>query len=73
MSQKTDKKKHYDPLRYARMLRTAKITGVSPRQVRRVCDGEQNNDVIMDTIIRMAQYEDHFDNELLKEVKKLVP
>jgi DNA-binding transcriptional MerR regulator len=73
MSNNTKKKKHYDPIRYARILRTAKITGVSPRQVRRVCEDGQKNEAVLETMVRLKQIEDHVDNELIREVKKLVP
>ena len=72
MSKEMDKTKHRDPIRYARILRTAKIIGVSPRQVRRVCEGEQKNNEVVDTMVRLKQAEDYLDNMLLKEVKKLI-
>jgi len=73
MSKETRKTYYSDPIRHARMLRTAKIVGVTPRQVRRVCDGENQNDLVIYTIIRIAEAEEMLDNLLIKEVKKLVP
>lgn len=73
MSKITEKTKHRDPIRYARILRTAKIAGVTPRQVRRVCEEGQKNELVLETMVRLKQMEDHIDNELLREVKKLVP
>lgn len=72
MSKETRKTYYSDPIRYARMLRTAKIIGVTPRQVRRVCEGTSENELIIDTIVRIAQAEDMLDNILINEVKKLV-
>jgi hypothetical protein len=72
MPKDIDKNKHRDTIRAARILRTAKITGVSTRHVRRVCEGEYTNDAVLETMVRLTQMENHIDNELLKEVKKLV-
>lgn len=73
MSNNFEKKKHYDTVRSARILRTARIVGVSTRQVRRVCEGENKNEVVLDTMVRLQQAEEYIDNMLLMEVKKLVP
>lgn len=73
MSQETRKTYYSDPIRYARLLRTAKIVGITPRQVRRVCDGDSDNPVVINTMVRIAQAEEVFDNLLITEVKKLIP
>lgn len=63
------KTRERDAIRAARIKRTAEITGVSEKQVRRVLSGEQeNNDVIM-TYRTLAEGE----NTLMKAVKELVP
>jgi hypothetical protein len=73
MPKNSHKKKHYDPIRYARMLRTASIVGVSTRQVRRVCEGENQNEVIIDTMVRLVEAEEIIDSLLVQEVKKKLP
>lgn len=61
-----------DTIRAARVLRTAKIVGVSPRHVRRVCEGVCQNMDVIDTMVRLAQAEDMIDSLLIQEVKKTV-
>ena len=73
MPKNDDKHKERNTIRAARILRTAKITGVSPRQVRRVCEGLHNNNDVVDTMVRLTQAEEYLDNMLLKEVKNLLP
>ncbi len=49
--------------------KTAEITGFSGRHVRRVINGEFDNELIMNTYMKLYEGE----NELLKEVKNAVP
>ena len=63
------KTRERDAIRAARIKRTAEITGVTEKQVRRVLSGEQeNNDVIM-TYRTLAEGE----STLVEAVKELVP
>jgi hypothetical protein len=53
----------------ARVNKTADITGVSKDFVRKVINGERENETVFS--VYMSLYEG--ENELVKEVKKLVP
>lgn len=48
---------------------TAELMGVSPRQVRRVLCGDQENEKIIEVFMEITERK----NMLLEEVKKLVP
>lgn len=61
---------HKDPVVAARVKRTAKLVGVSPRQVYRVIKGKQINEKIIDTYMFLQEGEE---NLLLEAVKKAVP
>lgn len=52
-----------------RVAKTATICRVSPRQVRRVINGECENDYVMEIYMSLVEGE----NKLLEEVKKIVP
>jgi len=58
-----------DTFKAALVKKTAAAAGVSQRMVRYVIDGERTNPQILDFYMRLQDKE----NELLKEVKKLVP
>ncbi len=61
-----------DTIRAARVIRTAQITGVSKRQVRRVCEGKCQNENVISVMVRMAQAEEMLDNLLINEIKSIV-
>ena len=64
------KTKPRDPVIAARVKRTSELIGVSPRQVYRVIQGEQQNEKIMDTYMFLMEGEE---NLLIEAVKKAVP
>ena len=53
----------------ATILDTAELAGVSPRQVRRVLRGEQENQNVFTVFMELTEGK----NMLLQEVKKLIP
>ena len=55
-----------DPVRAARVKTVAELLGVSKRQVYRVIDGEQKNDLILETYMQINEGE----NLLLTAVKQ---
>lgn len=61
--------KKRDAVLASRVKKTAKITGVSDRQVRRVINGESKNEEILSTYMFIQEGE----NKLLREAKLLVP
>ena len=58
-----------DTIKAARVIKTADVTGVSKRQVRRVIEGDQKNDKILEVYMEIEEGE----NLLLEAVKKAVP
>lgn len=63
------KKGNRDTVRAARIIQTAKIVGVSERQVQRVLNGDQENDEVVLVFMELFEGE----NKLIQQVKKLVP
>lgn len=64
-----EKSKTRDIQKAARVQKVAEITGYSKRQVQRVINGDQENEMIMRTYMEIAEGE----NLLLQQVKLLVP
>lgn len=63
------KTKGRDTIRAARVQKTSEVTGLSPRQVRRVTQGDQQNEKVMEVYMKIEEGE----NLLLEAVKQLVP
>ena len=62
-----------DTIRAARVQRTADITGVTPRAVRYILNGERENDDVLMVYMEIKEMEEKLDNDLKNEVNKLVP
>jgi predicted transcriptional regulator len=66
-----------DPEKTARVKKVAQITGVSPRTVYRVIDGDvttQKREEILSTYMELQEGENEvFENLLIKAVQKAVP
>ena len=71
MPNNSDKTYNSDPLLYAQQLRAAKIVGVTPRQIRRVNNGEQSNKVITKVLMTLDKAEKKLDNQLIAKIAKL--
>lgn len=69
MAKILDETKKRDIIRAATMLETASIVRKSKRHVRRVMDGDNDNDVIEDVFMFLTEGK----NKLIEEAKKLVP
>lgn len=69
MSKKSTKPSKRDIKKAATILDTAELVGVSPRQVRRVLSGEQENQNVFSVFMELTEGK----NLLLEEVKKLIP
>ena len=69
MEKNKRKIKDRDTIRAARVKKTAGIIGVSERTVRRVINGDTDNENVMSAFMLITEGE----NKLLNEVKKLVP
>ena len=64
-----EKPKKRDTVKAARIKKTAELTGVSDRSVRRVINGDQDNPTVMQVYLELEEGE----NALLTAVKQLVP
>ena len=69
MDKYSNKTASRDIIRAATVLETAELTGVSPRHVRRIMAGEQENENVLSTFMEIKERK----NLLLQEVKKLIP
>ncbi|MDP1810570.1 MAG: hypothetical protein Q8K66_04115 [Sediminibacterium sp.] len=63
------KKRNRDTVRAAIIIKTARIVGVSERQVNRVLNGDQQNEEVVLVFMELSEGE----TKLVKEVRKLVP
>lgn len=73
-----EKTKKRDAEIAARVKRTAEITGVTERSVRRVLSGDQVNEEVLATYMDLKELEDQAyetakENHLLAAVNKLIP
>ena len=57
----------------ARIIKTARITGVTKRHVRHVINDDRNNELVFTTYMTLKEEEQEIENKLLAEVNKLVP
>ncbi len=73
MSKIFEKPSKRDAERAAIVKRTARITGVSERQVNRVLDTENSNDLVVSVFMEIKESNDQTDNKLLEAVKTLIP
>jgi len=64
-----EKTKKRDTEKAARILKTARIAGVTPRSVERVLNQEQQNQKVMTIYMELLEGE----NVLVQAVKELVP
>ncbi len=69
MSKKLTKVKARDAEKAARVKKTAKLTGVTTKQVYRVINGDQKNEAVLLTYMEFSEGE----NLLLEAVKRAVP
>ncbi len=69
MAKNIEKTKARDTIKAARIQRTAELTGLSVRQVRRVNECESENETVISVLMALQEGE----NKLIQEVKKLVP
>ena len=69
MANNSEKTNARDTVKAARIINTAKITGVSPRHVRRVLEAESENEHVLSAYMFLTEGE----NKLIEAVKKLVP
>lgn len=68
-----EKTRKVDTERASRIIKTARITGVSVRSVQRVLNGEQDNDYVFDVYLALTEEELKMENGLLDAVKELIP
>lgn len=73
-----EKTKSRDTETAARIKKTARITGVSVRSVRRVLAGDQRNEEVMSTYLDLYEqeeiaYKTAEDNHLVAELERLIP
>ncbi len=58
-----------DTIKAARIIKTARITGLSERHVRRVLDCKNGNEKVMEVFTAIVKEEDKIENELLQKIK----
>lgn len=68
-----EKTRKRDTERAARIIKTARIAGVSEKSVRRVLNGEQENEYVLDVYMALAEEDEKIENELIEAVKELIP
>lgn len=73
MAKYCEKTRVQDTERAAIVKKTARIVGVSTRQVRRVMSGENENLIVERVFMEFVEAEAELENTLLKEVKNLIP
>ena len=58
-----------DTIKAARVIKTARITGLSERHVRRVLDSKNGNEKVTEVFKTIVEEEDKMERELLQKIK----
>ena len=69
MAKKSNNTRKRDAKKAATVKDTAELVGVSERQVRRVLDGEHENEKVISVFMTLTEG----NNRLLEEVRQLIP
>lgn len=73
MSVLANKQRKKDAIHTARVQKTAKLCGVSTSLVYKVLSADRDNELVVSVFMTLKEKETEAENQLLKEIEKLVP